>query len=161
MRVFLQTTLVAVSIAIVAGFFAVGSPFSERLRRFDERRVSDLQSIQFQVVDYWQTKGKLPERLEDLRDDFRGFIPLNDPETSEPYEYRTTGELSFELCASFKTSNKTVDGKSVEGSPLQLSRPIPAEPFGFESNFLHDAQRTCFSRTIDPDRFPLVKPRPL
>lgn len=140
MRIFVIGVVGITSVAIFAGFFVAGSPQKERMRRFDDRRVSDLQTIQFEIANYWQAKSALPESLDQLRDDIRGFIPPSDPESGEPYNYRITGDMSFELCAAF-------------------NRPLPAQPFGFEENWLHDEGRTCFSRTIDPDRFPPLKPR--
>jgi len=141
MRIFVQGTIVLVSITIIAGFFFAGSPYQERLRQFDQRRINDLQSIQFQVTDYWQSKQILPPTLDALRDDLRGFVAPRDPETNTAYEYRSTGDLSFELCASFKTSSSDQIGPD---------QPMPA---GMSESFLHGATRTCFPRTIDPDRY--------
>jgi hypothetical protein len=56
-----------VTTAIVVGFMVVGSPAQQRLLRFDDRRIQDLQSIQGQVVTYWQQKEVLPKSLEDLK----------------------------------------------------------------------------------------------
>lgn len=151
MRIFVIAVVAITSVAILAGFFVAGSPQKERMRRFDDRRVSDLQTIQFEIANYWQAKSALPQSLDQLRDDIRGFSPPVDPETGEPYEYRVAGHTSFELCAAFKTSNRE--------DAATANRPIPAAPFDFEENWLHDEGHTCFSRTIDPDRFPPLKPR--
>jgi amino acid transporter len=153
MRWFIRTVVAIAGFFIVFSFFAVGSPFSQRLTRFDERRVSNLQVIQSEIIYYWQAKEVLPQSLDQLRDSIRGFIPPIDPETGGSYQYRIMGPLEFELCADFKTSNKqdTEAGKA----------PVPAIPRGHnypypfpEDNWLHDAVRTCFTRTIDPDLFP-------
>jgi len=156
MKLFVQGVVSIVSIAIVAGFFIAGSPQAARERQFDERRVSDLQSIQWQIINYWQSKEALPQTLGDLRDDIRGFVPPIDPETRQPYEYRTTGHLSFELCAVFKTL-------SIEGGVGVERRPVaaPLEPYpvkGLEI-WAHKEGRTCFQRTIDPEFFPPFKDR--
>ena len=153
MRWFIRTVVVVAGFFIVFSFFAVGSPFSQRLKRFDERRVSDLQVIQSEIISYWQAKEVLPQSLDQLRDSIRGFVPPSDPETGEAYPYRILAPLQFELCADFKTSNK-------QGLEVRKA-PVPAIPRGsfypypvLEDNWLHDSARTCFTRTIDPDLFP-------
>lgn len=151
MKIFVRSMVALGGFGIAFGFYAAGSPQSERLRQFDERRIGDLSNIQFQIIDYWQTKGRLPANLDELRSDISGFVPPLDPQTGEPYEYRVDAGLSFELCADFKTSNKE-DGVTSNGN----GKPIPSAPFysGINESWLHDAEPTCFSRTIDPDRFP-------
>ncbi len=135
---------------IIFGFVTAGSPFSQRMRRFDERRVQDLQVIQSEIINYWQSKRSLPQNINQLRDEIRGFIPPKDPETGVSYEYRILGSLKFELCATFKTSNKD--------EPSQLREKFGSVPPGsypiIDGTWLHDAERTCFERTIDPDIFP-------
>ena len=123
----------------------VGSPQTERLRRFDERKISDLQQIQYQIIEFWRAKERLPNSLDELRDELRGFIPPKDPETGENYEYRTISEFSFELCANFKASNK--EGK------ITGPKPVFQDIFNQEL-WLHDSGHNCFQRTIDPKFYP-------
>jgi hypothetical protein len=44
----------------------MGSPNSQRLFRLDQKRIVDLQNIQYQVINYWQQKEKLPEEFKAL-----------------------------------------------------------------------------------------------
>lgn len=136
-------TIAAILLSIVAGFFIVGSPAQQRMVRFDNERVSDLSNIQWQVIDYWQNKNQLPESLDDLESDISGYRSPVDPKTNEPYEYRAAGDLSFELCATFET----------DGSEDNRNTRYPEKVFSIkgESNWDHQAERTCFKRTIDPD----------
>lgn len=124
---------------IIAGFFIIGSPAERRLERFDAQKVSDLQSIQWQLVSYWQQKEKLPATLDELQDPISSFMVPLDPQTKGSYEYRVTGDRAFELCATFN-------------APL----PQASAMFGDTSlgSWQHDEGRTCFTRTIDPDRYP-------
>ena len=79
--------------SIIGGFFIIGSPFTLRMKRFDERRVNDLQNIQYQIVNFYQRKGVLPNSLDELKDPLSGFnIPL-DPDTNAPYEYEKISGL--------------------------------------------------------------------
>lgn len=159
---FFDWTVVAIIITVVGlGFFVAGTPQSQRLVRLDERRVSDLQNIQWQIVNYWQRKEVLPEALNDLVDLIGGFIVPVDPETGEQYEYSVGGDLSFNLCAIFSTSSSEVVGKT----RLEPARSMPVvpgikgKPYSGDSYNIwsHDLGRVCFERIIDPDLYPVIK----
>jgi hypothetical protein len=144
----LTATVVAVALIVVYGFAIAGSPFEERLRRFDDRRVSDLQTIQRQVVNFYQAKGALPANLEELRDDISGFVPPVDPKTNEAYEYIPTGGLAFQLCATFEAKGDAAETERIA---------YPVFPGEKSESFAHGVGRTCFERTIDPAFYPVRK----
>lgn len=146
MKYFIYTIIVLVVLAVIAGFFVVGSPQEERLRRFDERRVQDLQIIQSEIINYWQRKGILPNNLADLRDNIRGFLPPTDPVTGEQYGYaaRNASQLVFTLCATFARASEAV------GTPAKTVAYY--EP----QNWQYSAGHFCFERTIDPQLYPPV-----
>lgn len=131
--------------SIVAGFSVLGTPQSQRLFRYDSLRVGDLQNIQWQVVNYWQQKGSMPNSLQELQDPISGFQAPLDPQSKEPYEYIATGQTSFDLCAVFSKSSQTLNSDRV-----QLSYPD-----GVGGNWQHEAGRVCFSRVIDPEFYPV------
>ena len=134
-----------VLISVVAGFVVAGPPSEQRALRFDGQRLADLQSIQWQIVNFWQAKQTLPKTLDDLNDSISGFTTPTDPETGEAYGYVVKAAArTFELCASFDRANKDVS--------MKMSRPIPAD--GLNENWAHGEGRVCFERTIDPDRYP-------
>lgn len=135
---------VVVAIAVVSAFFIIGSPASQRDLRFDQERISHLQTIQSEIINYWQGKNQLPAALNDLKNDISGFVQPIDPETGAPYEYRATGTLSFELCADFKTAS----------TGNNTTYPKAVYPYSYGDNWNHAAERTCFSRTIDPSFYP-------
>ena len=90
-----SSTIIVLAV-IIYGFYLAGPPFKQRLVRFDNQRVNDMQTIQNKIVyDYWQQKNKLPQSLDNLRDSISGFVPPVDPDTNQPYEYKATGNLSF------------------------------------------------------------------
>ena len=139
---------VVVVAAIASGFLIMGSPNQVRLYRYDGQKVSDLQNIQWQIVNYWQQKQTLPNSLTELEDPISGAtIPL-DPQSKEAYTYRKTGALTFELCALFNAeSNNEV--ASLARDPYY---------YGVESeNWQHVSGEVCFERTIDPERYPPYK----
>lgn len=140
-----QIVALIVLASIVAGFFIMGSPATQRLLRFDQERVNDLQSIQWQILNQWQSSGSIPETLEELNDDFSGFAIPTDPETEEPYGYTKAGATSFELCADFNL-------ESIETRNEASFRP----KYGFEqANWEHEAGLVCFDREIDPELYPV------
>jgi len=143
---------VVVSACVISGFFIAGSPWHQRAVRFDERRVNDLQMIQGELLRHWHMKGVLPKSLDALRDTISGFVPPADVETAAAYEYRPTGELTFELCAVFAAPSRTQE--------LTKDRPAPAYPHDpHTQNWEHGEGRTCFARTIDPELYPR-EPKP-
>ncbi len=146
-KIMAWVTAVVVLTAIIAGFFVVGSPATQRQRRFDDQRVGDLQSTQAQIINYWQMKEKLPPQLTDLKDSISGFIPPIDPETGAAYEYNITSPLAFELCATFDTAS--LDNETKPQSAVYYG----GDPYS--QNWNHGTGRICFSRTIDPQLYKL------
>jgi len=135
---------------VIGAFFIVGSPMQARSEQFDQQRVADLQNIQWQVVNYWQSKEAMPSSLADLSDSISGYTAPVDPETGNAYEYRVKNAagLNFELCATF-------DLEYIGG--LDGRKSMPAYPVydGMASqNWDHAAGRVCFDRTIDRQLYP-------
>jgi len=132
--------------SIIAGFFIIGLPAEQRQRRFDEQRVMNLQMMQDQIIRYWTQKKILPPSLDSLEDSISGFVVPVDPGSKLAYEYTMLDELSFELCATFKTSTEDFDPVS-QGSKYSYSYNSP------QQHWKHEAERTCFTRTIDPELY--------
>ncbi len=150
-KYFAYTVIVVVAVAIVGGFFVVGSPQNERLRRFDDKRVQDLQSLQSYIVEYWRNKNKLPDNLAALNDDLRGIKTPKDPQVGGDYEYQVKGPLTFALCADFVTESQAEDS---------LRPSYAYEPYFPGATWQHGKGKQCFERTIDKDFFPQTKPGP-
>lgn len=133
------TAGLAVLITIIVGFIIMGSPTTARNRRFDDTRINNLTSIQWQLTNYWQQKNRLPETLAELNDPISGFETPTDPETNLPYEYTPVSENGFELCATFTTnSNDTT---------RDISMPLG------KTNWSHGTGHQCFTHTIDKDLY--------
>lgn len=133
--------------SIVLGFMVMGSPLTARMKKFDSIRISDLQTIQWQVINFYQAKGALPVSINDLKDPISSVYIPSDPETKEAYIFEKTGPMSFDLCATFSRNalNDAIDTSS------------PYYDFRSENNWKHAAGKNCFNRTIDPDMYPLRK----
>lgn len=130
-------------VSVIFGFIVFGSPSLARKIQFDERKISDLQNIQYQILNYWQTKKELPLSLEALKDPFLGYEPPKDPQTQNNYEYniKDKDNLVFELCAVFNAETP----KFQKGKTAQYLRP----PIMMQENWEHTFGRFCFERKID------------
>ena len=152
MKYFIYGVIVIVIVTVIAGFFIVGSPATERLRKYDEQRVNALQSIQWQVVNYWQNKQQLPEDLSALNDDISGFRVPADPQGGASYEYQEKGDTDFSLCAVFSFDNTNTNGTVA----FPMYAPMPASKSGGyqPDSWAHGVGRVCFDRHIDKDMYP-------
>ncbi|MEK7227763.1 MAG: DUF5671 domain-containing protein [Patescibacteria group bacterium] len=164
-NVFLTTIAsILVIFTVVYGFMVMGGPGSQRDLRLDQRRVEDLQSIQWQVISFWQQKEKLPASLDEFKNPISGFMVPQDPEFEKgnAYEYKKVSEKSFELCAAFTLHipKGWVDYSKggYGGGGIMPARDIAVSsmpyPGGVNDSWDHQAGRTCFERTIDPELYP-------
>lgn len=144
-----------VLLSVIAGFFIMGTPGQIRMYRFDDQKVSDLQNIQWQIVNYWQQKEKLPAGLKDLNDPISGFMVPVDPQSTAEYGYESTGKLSFKLCANFNAPSQE------NSATVARMYPVPAGAKGGlgleQSTWQHATGQVCFDRTIDPELYPPFK----
>lgn len=161
-RLLLIKSIVLVLVAIVWSFSVMGGPGSQRDLRLDQRRIEDLQSIQWQVISFWQQKEKLPESLEEFKNPISSFMVPQDPEFEKgmTYEYKKLEDKKFELCATFAAplpKGWVENGKGGFGEVMPMrdiavsSMPYPG---GMNESWDHQEGRTCFERTIDPDLYP-------
>lgn len=149
---------------IVWSFMVMGSPRSQRDWRLDDKRVTDLQNIQYQIIDYWQQKEKLPEALNDLSNPMTGYSLPIDPEfeKGKVYEYIKKDKMSFEICASFnKEMLKGWQEYNYGGGIMPIYEDksniaVSSYPYygGVNESWNHQIGRTCFIRTIDKDIYP-------
>lgn len=136
MKIFASIIISIVAAAIITGFFVVGSPGQERLRRFDERKIQDLGIIQSEVIYFWQNKSRLPDSLSELNDSVRRFSVPKDPQSGQGYEYHILAPNRFEFCAMFNL-------------------PDPRDDNSF---WTHGAGHTCFQKTADAEPDKLRRP---
>lgn len=155
--------IIVVLSGIIGGFNIVGSPAKQRAIRFDDTRIMDLTNIQYGIADYWQRTGKLPENIKDLNDPIYGYTVPSDPEwnvseTKASYQYIKKGPQSFDLCATFSLSSDVTKSNVNRGSGISMPAPYPASGGGLSGNWDHPAGHSCFTRTIDPLRYPVNIP---
>lgn len=116
------------TIVFVGAFFIIDSPSVARQKRIDSQTVSDAQSVDSSIRNYFTQAGKLPETLVDLEK--TGFTPYL--QSANKIEYIPTGENAYKLCASFERAD--VDDKDVF--------------FGMQGSveWKHQAGKVCFER---------------
>ena len=131
------SVVVIVAFIIISACSLIDSPSTLRKKNADSEKVNDLAGIQSDIVNYYQHKGTLPSTLNDLEDP---LAPSMWRVRGNNYEYKVTGGLGFELCADF-----------------ELSGSENAYNYYDSGNWDHKAGNTCFTRTIDPDKYPLIK----
>jgi len=142
--VFMYGTPVFILVVIIYGFTVMGSPTTARNLRMDADRVRDIETIQWQVVNFWQQKERFPKVLQELEDPISGYRNPLDPNTGLPFEYTLGEGLTFSLCATFELP--------APKTPKNATNPYLQDRAG--QSFEHDAGYTCFERTIDPELYP-------
>lgn len=139
-------------ITVISGFFIIGTPSHVRMLRYDEQKVQDLQSMQYQVLNYWQMKRALPVESGALVDSLGGYTLPIDPQSKASYVYKTTGKLTFALCATFNEATPETAGM---GAYPARDVAYPSMGGGVNENWQHGAGEVCFIRTIDPELYPM------
>lgn len=139
--------------SIVYGITLIGTPGEQRAKMFDDQRISDLSSIQNELVyTQWENKGTVPTSTAALNDAISGFTVPTDPETGAAYGYTMLSKNSFELCATFETSEGT--GSANVNAPAPAMYPDPT----LDENWQHGIGNVCFTRTIDPTLYKVNPP---
>jgi hypothetical protein len=90
--------------------------------------------LHWQVVNYYQQSGIAPATLQ----------------TGENYEYRKTGNLTYELCATF---NKESDSNNRMNESYA---PYPPKGLPQIEDWSHPAGRYCFTRSINTVAYPFI-----
>lgn len=151
-KITLYTSTTLVLVSVISAFFVFGSPQTIRKIRADDTRVEHLRSIQYQILNYWQQKGVVPEKLSELNDSLSYFSIPFDPETGAEYGYQKIGKMSFKLCGVFNLKNVSDRSKQNPGYAY------PTDVIGVQGNvWNHSSGEVCFERTIDPDIYPVNK----
>jgi hypothetical protein len=122
--------------SIVWGFSVLGSPRTQRLYKYDDQKIIDLQNINSSIQSYYTQKGSLPTTLDEVSKLQYTNIP-QDGQYKKPYEYHLVGQgaKAYQLCADF---NK-------ESQDQGTTYPYYA---GGEISWKHEAGHKCFDLAI-------------
>ncbi len=123
------------------GYQYIETPSEVRAERLDQVQVSDLQSMQSYIENFYLMNQALPDTLETAY----GALPVpNAPEGRTAYTYEQTGEQTYQLCATF----------AAPSSSLEESYAMAPEK---NYDWTHKAGQWCFERVIvaGPDMKPM------
>lgn len=126
-------TGVIILISIILGFAVIGSPRTQRQLRMDQEIIYSLENVNWQVINYWQVNGMIPETI---------------PSLPEQIEYKKTDNMTYELCATFNHSNQYRNGRGM-GSEANFAPKMPGVV-----DWSHNAGYHCFEMEIDPVVYP-------
>lgn len=164
----LSTVLIVISLALVFGavFYSVsvlGSPAQVRKMRIDDKRLTDLSSIQQQILSYWQQKRVLPESTEAFSADGlgSGMIIPKDPVSKEAYAYKVienskTIKGKGQDCVTYypnKYNHYTANGEVVNYDLSKISCDMPSNAVfeicaNFETSRMYDENGTDQSANV-------------
>jgi len=90
--------------AFIASFFLIESPTEARNRKLDEKIIQDFDAMRYAIDSYYSKNKTLPQNLEDIKIETIKPHDLNF-DSSKEYDYKITGQETYELCANFSSSN--------------------------------------------------------
>lgn len=112
-RIFFYGSLVIIIATLVTSFFFVESPAQTRAKKQDNTILDQFERIDSAINTYYMDNKKLPASLQDLTGTKPGYYisedDLKDQVSKEKFGYKLTGKDTYELCASFRTTNKGKD----------------------------------------------------
>lgn len=103
--------IIIIIAAVAGGIYITGGPEHQRLKRIDEKRLSKLSSIRYDVEGFYRSDDALPENIDALRNAKYQSSNINsenyiDPVPGQSIEYTKTSDTTYQLCAHFDTSNQ-------------------------------------------------------
>ncbi len=130
--------------AVIVGFLNIQTPQTVRETRIDDRQISDLDQIQWKVLESFQLNGALPATLEEAY----GALPIPQAPDGRPdYQYMLTNN-GFALCATFAEASKQTSSVY----PYYDERMPIQNPYSWD----HPAGEYCFERAVQmPARLPV------
>lgn len=134
--------IILVLVSLGYGVVNIDSPAEVREKRLDERQRTDLQDIEYRIVEYYEREKALPASLEDVYT--TGNPVPTAPDDRPGYEYKI-GENGYSLCATFANPNPNMEFSARPQIPSETDRF-----FGMYS-WEHPAGYYCFERTKNPD----------
>lgn len=146
-RIYFYGSLFAILAIFISALTMIDSPARTRDRNLDNLALDKFSRIESAANDYYSRHKKLPAKLADLLVNEGGNVFLTEKDllnevSGEKFQYQITGADSYELCATFKTSNKNEDNR------LGVYGP---------QGWPHDAGWQCLKRTVTTTSPVLVK----
>ncbi len=149
-KIYFYGSLIIVIAALVSAFVFIESPRETRNIKHDDNILSQFDRIDGAINDYYRTNKKLPDSLDILLGG-RFYLSediLKDRTEKKKFDYKITGEKTYELCADFRTSNKGKEYNYRYGY--------------YNKRWQHDAGYQCLSQKVKAGVIiDTVEPRPI
>lgn len=134
-RIFALSFGVLIVVVFLSGFFFIDTPALAREKKQDQATAMDLQNLDSAIREYFNSVGKLPEKLDELKQGSR--LPVVRQGSELVYEKKT--DSSYELCANFVRSN--------------LNDPMLGNAYEVSTKeWEHTSGKVCFRRIIEQQK---------
>jgi len=160
--------MVVSGLIIVFGFYLIGTPATQRFIRIDQERENTVQTINSEVINYWQTTGQMPKTQNDLLKMPSGFF-IGDYRTDlSLYTYNLTdaNKKTYEICTTFNFSTEKINSY-MDNIGNYYTKPVMSSvymgdgefsvPIDINQNWDHTEGAYCFKKVIDPKFYPVYK----
>ena len=125
------------------GYAYIETPSEIREIRIDEKQVSDLRDMYWNVEEAYRATQALPENIDAL---YINRKKPTSPEGRADYAYNVLDEKTFELCAEFVAESQQFEQSDVQ-QPKTVS-PDVGQLWYQNDNWEHGIGETCFKRTV-------------
>jgi len=131
-RAYAWISLIVIFASLIVGIFFVESPQKMRDKKYDKATIGLLNQMESAVETHYRNKETIPENIEEL---LASSTAISSVEV-ENITFQKTSDTNYELCATFKTSNK--NSEECYGSWL-------------DEEWQHDAGHQCIEKIINDD----------
>lgn len=132
--------------ALIYGIIQSGSPFETRNKKFDAQRISAISNLTYGIDNYYEKEKKLPEKLSELKG--RNDQDIKDPQSNTEYEYKVTGPLKYQICATFLTEK--IKKESFDDEPVEDEYDYSYGSSYSPNKFDHPKGYHCFDFDVIP-----------
>lgn len=132
---------VFVVLLILLSFVLEGTPFDQKARAQDNAKSAKIQTLATVINNRAYDKKSLPTTLSELNLTTENI----DPETNEPFTYRSISTTNYEICANFATK-MTKEDKSNHYAQMYGGQNGP-------NPFIHEKGLVCFDYSAPEDYF--------
>lgn len=121
LRILFIFITIAVLGTIITGFFFIGSPSEQRLRKLDNQKIQSIENIRAVLDQYYLTNKKLPQDLTELNSLKYNGANFVDQQTQKNFGYKAIDDTNYQLCATFNLSNYSWDYRKKYNRTVQSS----------------------------------------
>ncbi|MDD4271539.1 MAG: DUF5671 domain-containing protein [Patescibacteria group bacterium] len=136
-KTFYYGSIAVVAAALITSFFFIDSPTVVRNQKYDQAIINKFSQIDGAVNAYYGENKKLPAGLKDLLGGGSTYYitenDIIDPGTNKVFEYKVAVKDAYELCAAFKTENKSQANDKA---------------YYVDTRWLHDAGYQCLKQRV-------------